>query len=66
MPEAKANILVVFYSRDGSVETLAKAVGEGAREAGAELRLRRVPGLVSCPNGSCHKLEACAAVVRWA
>jgi len=22
--------------------------------------------LVSCPNGSCHKLEACAAVVRWA
>ena len=43
----KANILVVFYSRDGSVEALAKAVGEGAREAGAEVRLRRVPELVS-------------------
>ena len=43
----KANILVVFYSRDGSVEELAKAVGEGAREAGAEVRLRRVPDLVS-------------------
>ena len=28
--------------RDGSVEALAKAVGEGAREAGAEVRLRRV------------------------
>jgi NAD(P)H dehydrogenase (quinone) len=41
------NILVAFYSRDGSVEALAKAVGEGAREAGAEVRLRRVPDLVS-------------------
>ena len=47
MPEAKANILVVFYSRDGSVEMLARAIGEGAREAGAEVRLRRVPDLVS-------------------
>ena len=41
------NILVVFYSRDGSVEALAKAVGEGAREAGAEVRLRRVPDIVA-------------------
>src|SRR5215470_12237694 len=47
MPDAKANILVVFYSRDGSVEALAKAVAEGARNAGAEVRLRRVPDLVS-------------------
>jgi NAD(P)H dehydrogenase (quinone) len=47
MPVAKPNILVVFYSRDGSVERLAKAVGEGARDAGAEVRLRRVPEIVS-------------------
>ena len=47
MPDAKANILVVFYSRDGSVEALAKAVSEGARQAGAEVRLRRVPDIVS-------------------
>lgn len=47
MPEHKANILVVFYSRDGSVEKLAKAVSEGAREAGAEVRVRRVPDIVS-------------------
>src|SRR5499427_6636030 len=47
MPSPKANILIVFYSRDGSVETLAKSVSEGAREAGAEVRLRRVPDLVS-------------------
>ena len=47
MQPPKANILVVFYSRDGSVEALARAVSEGAREAGAEVRLRRVPDLVS-------------------
>ena len=47
MPKPKGNILVVFYSRDGSVEALAKAVSEGAREAGAEVRLRRVPDIVS-------------------
>jgi flavodoxin len=28
MPETNAKILVVFYSRDGSVEALAKAVSE--------------------------------------
>src|SRR6516164_9159330 len=46
MPQPQANILVVFYSRDGSVEALAKAVSEGARQAGAEVRLRRVPDIV--------------------
>ena len=49
MPGSKANILVVFYSRDGSVEALAKAVTEGARQAGAEVRLRRVHDIVSPP-----------------
>jgi NAD(P)H dehydrogenase (quinone) len=39
--------LVVFYSRDGAVEALAKAVAQGAREAGAEVRLRRVPDIVN-------------------
>src|SRR5215831_7909804 len=47
MLESKANILVVFYSRDGSVETLAKAVAEGAREAGGDVRMRRVSEIVS-------------------
>lgn len=47
MREVKANVLVAFYSRDGSVEALARAVGEGAREAGAEVRLRRVHDIVS-------------------
>lgn len=46
MPDSKAKILVVFYSRDGSVEALAKAIGEGARKAGADVRLRRVNDIV--------------------
>lgn len=47
MSGSKTNILVVFYSRDGAVEALTRAVGEGARHAGAEVRLRRVPDLVA-------------------
>ena len=43
MADSKAKILVVFYSRDGSVEALAKAVGEGASDAGAEVRLAVYP-----------------------
>ena len=47
MTSDRANILVAFYSRDGAVEALAKAVSEGARDAGAEVRLRRVPEIVT-------------------
>ena len=39
--------MLCFTSRDGSVEALAKSVSEGACEAGAEVRLRRVPEIVS-------------------
>ena len=41
------NVLIAFYSRTGSTEALAKAVAEGARAAGAEVRLRRARDLVS-------------------
>ncbi len=34
-------LLVVFYSRSGTVEALACAAADAAREAGAEVRLRR-------------------------
>lgn len=57
MSDHTANILVAFYSRDGAVEALAKAVGEGARAAGAEVRLRRVRDLVSA--------EVMAKVPGW-
>jgi NAD(P)H dehydrogenase (quinone) len=39
-------VLIAFYSRAGAVEALANAVAEGAREAGAEVRLRRARELV--------------------
>jgi NAD(P)H dehydrogenase (quinone) len=35
------NVLIAFYSRNGSTEALANAVAEGARSQGAEVRLRR-------------------------
>jgi NAD(P)H dehydrogenase (quinone) len=35
------NVLIAFYSRNGSTEALAKAIAEGARAGGAEVRLRR-------------------------
>jgi NAD(P)H dehydrogenase (quinone) len=38
-------IAVVYYSSTGNVHQLANAMAEGAREAGAEVRLRRVPEL---------------------
>ncbi len=39
---ASTNILIAFYSRNGSTEALANAIAEGARSQGAEVRLRRV------------------------
>jgi NAD(P)H dehydrogenase (quinone) len=41
-----ANILIAFYSRNGSTEALARAVGEGAAAEGAEVRLRRARDIV--------------------
>lgn len=40
------NILVLYYSSYGHVETMAEAVAEGAREAGADVVIKRVPELV--------------------
>ena len=36
-------ILVLYYSSYGHIETMAKAVAEGAREAGATVDIKRVP-----------------------
>ena len=40
------NVLIAFYSRNGSVEALARAMAEGAGQEGAEVRMRRAPELV--------------------
>ncbi len=39
------NVAVIYYSATGNVHALACALAEGAREAGAEVRLRRVEEL---------------------
>ena len=39
------NVLVVYYSATGHVHALAKAVGQGAEDAGADVRLRHVEEL---------------------
>lgn len=43
-------IAVVYYSSTGNVHQLASAVAQGAEEAGAEVRLRRVPE--TAPEGA--------------
>jgi len=40
------NVLIAFYSRNGSTEALANAIAEGARAQGAEVRLRRAREVV--------------------
>jgi NAD(P)H dehydrogenase (quinone) len=38
-----AKVLVLYYSSYGHIETMAKAVAEGAREGGATVDIKRVP-----------------------
>jgi NAD(P)H dehydrogenase (quinone) len=40
-----ANVAVIYYSSTGNVHALAEAVAEGAADAGAEVRLRKVAEL---------------------
>jgi len=42
-----AKLLVLYYSTYGHVETLAGAIAEGARAAGAAVAVKRVPELMS-------------------
>jgi NAD(P)H dehydrogenase (quinone) len=49
-----AKILVLYYSSYGHVETLAGAVAEGAKEAGAVVTVKRVPELVPAESLAKH------------
>ena len=42
-----AKVLVLYYSSYGHIETMASAVAEGARSAGAEVSIKRVPELMA-------------------
>jgi NAD(P)H dehydrogenase (quinone) len=39
-------VLVLYYSAYGHIETMANAVAEGARDAGAKVDIKRVPEIV--------------------
>jgi NAD(P)H dehydrogenase (quinone) len=41
------NLLIAFYSRGGVTEKLAQSIAEGAKAAGAEVRLRRAADIVT-------------------
>jgi len=41
-----AKVLVLYYSSYGHIEQMANAVAEGARQAGADVTVKRVPELV--------------------
>ncbi|WP_342110204.1 NAD(P)H:quinone oxidoreductase [Methylobacterium sp. SI9] len=59
-----AKVLVLYYSTYGHVEQMAYAVAEGAREAGADVVVKRVPELVpeEVARQSHFKLDQAAPV----
>jgi NAD(P)H dehydrogenase (quinone) len=59
-------VLVLYYSAYGHIETMAKAVAEGVREAGAAVDVKRVPELVPAEiaKASHYKLDQAAPVAR--
>jgi NAD(P)H dehydrogenase (quinone) len=59
-------VLVLYYSSYGHIETMAGAVAEGARDAGAEVDVKRVPELVpeEVARASYMKVEQSAPVAK--
>ena len=59
-----AKVLVLYYSSYGHIETMAQAVAEGARSAGAEVAIKRVPELVpeAVAKASHFKLDQAAPI----
>ena len=57
-------VLVLYYSAYGHIEKMAEAVAQGAREAGAEVDIKRVPELVpeEVAKKSYYKLDQKAPV----
>ncbi|WP_133501572.1 NAD(P)H:quinone oxidoreductase [Cognatilysobacter terrigena] len=61
-----AKVLVLYYSAYGHIETMANAVADGAREAGAQVDIRRVPELVpdEVAKNSHYKLDQSAPIAK--
>ena len=63
-----SKILVLYYSSYGHIETMAEAIAEGARAAGAQVDIRRVPETVpeDVARASHYKLDQAAPVASVA
>ena len=61
-------VLVLYYSSYGHIETMAQAVAEGARSAGASVDIKRVPETVpeDIAKGAYFKLDQAAPVATVA
>jgi len=61
-----ARILILYYSSYGHIERMAEAAAEGAREAGAQVDIKRVPELVpeEVARKSGYKLDQKAPVAK--
>jgi NAD(P)H dehydrogenase (quinone) len=61
-----AKVLVLYYSAYGHIEAMAAAVAEGAREAGAQVDIKRVPELVpdEIARNAHFKLDQAAPVAK--
>jgi len=59
-----AKILVLYYSAYGHIETMANAVAEGARAAGATVDIKRVPEVVplDVAKASHYKIDQAAPI----
>jgi NAD(P)H dehydrogenase (quinone) len=59
-------VLVLYHSTYGHIETMANAIAEGAREAGATVDIKRVPELVpeAVAKASHYKLDQAAPVAK--
>jgi NAD(P)H dehydrogenase (quinone) len=57
-------VLVLYYSAYGHIETMAKAVAEGALEAGVQVDIKRVPDLVpeEVAKAAHYKLDQAAPI----
>lgn len=63
-----SKVLVLYYSTYGHIETMAHAIAEGARAAGAEVDVKRVPETVphDIASAAHFKLEQAAPVASVA
>lgn len=63
-----AKVLVLYYSAYGHIETMAYAAAEGAKSAGADVTVKRVPELVSdeVAKASYYKVDQAAPIATTA